>query len=67
MVFKSRRQSKSTFGANKITGTSLYPDNQFGQFRFLNLPYRMIKTNLQSWQCWPTVPPLDPEVHGTEN
>ena len=31
---------------NKITGGSLYPDIQFGQFRFLNVLYRVIQTKL---------------------
>ena len=31
---------------NKITGKSLYPDMKFGQFRFLNVLYRMIQTKL---------------------
>ena len=31
---------------NKITGRSLYPDIKFGQFRFLNVPYRVIQTKL---------------------
>ena len=31
---------------NEITGGSLYPDIQFGQFRFLNVLYRVIQTKL---------------------
>ena len=31
---------------NKITGKSLYPDIKFGQFRFLNVLYRVIQTKL---------------------
>ena len=31
---------------NKITGGSLYPDIQFGQFRFLDVLYRVIQTKL---------------------
>ena len=31
---------------NKITGGSLFPDISFGQFRFLNVLYRMIQTKL---------------------
>ena len=31
---------------NDITGGSLYPDIQFGQFRFLNVLYRVIQTKL---------------------
>ena len=31
---------------NKITGGSLYPDIYFGQFRFLDVLYRVIQTKL---------------------